>query len=275
MNKLAIASVATVGFIGLASQSALAHQNLHENSLVKLHNNISVAGGTTYQHYKEYQNGNTLDKETGWIPNFDASASYMSPARHYLLSASVRYSWGNTNYNAPNTSSTNTHNNIVSVKGKIGKGFQLSRRLMVTPFLTYGHRYWHRGLTGTASLKGYKENYNMNYAGAGFMVDYQATRRLILSAQAMGGSTFSNTLNTSIMSSTYNLGDKAIAKAALKADYHVRGPWHVFGKVHYTYFKFGHSGTHTFTSNGTQYNSNEPNSTTNNVSLDFGVRYTF
>lgn len=274
-----IASCATLAFMAFASQAALAHGMQHENPLIRLNNNISVAGGGMYQHYKEHARGKMLDKETGWVPQFKASGAYMSPVKHYFLSATVRYSFGHTNYNGHSTTgaavSTHTKNQIVSVNGKIGQGFQYTKRILVTPFLTYGHRYWHRHITSTSQARGDKENYNMNYLGMGVKVDYQATRKLVLSAQGMGAGTFSNTMSSPNLPVTFGLGSEPLAKAGLKADYHIQGPWHVFGGVHYTFFKFGRSNTRHFTYNGSSAKAFEPNSTTQNVSMDAGVRYTF
>lgn len=277
MRYLAILGYATLALISVFFQPALAHvggQEGHNISVVRLHNNISVAGGATYQNYKEHQQGKTLDKETGWIPNIKASISYMSP-KHYLLSGGIRYSFGETNYTGADLFTgapinNQTKNKIANVNLKIGKGFLISDRFMITPFATYGHRYWDRNLANPAQ----EEYYNLNYLGAGVMLDYQATPRLILSAQAMGAGTFANTMYASGAASLYQanfhfqLGSKPLAKAALKADYRFYRDWHLFGTVHYTYFQFGKSDQNALTFY-------EPKSKTRNVSLDLGVRYTY
>lgn len=231
------------------------------NPMVNLHKNVSVSEGAFYQHYREHVNNQTLDKETGWMPVFNASASYISPNRYLFLKGSIQYTEGNTNYTSLYTTS-HTGNQIVSGDIEAGKGFLITNRFMVTPFVSYGHRFWQRKLS-------YTENYNLNYIGAGINADYQVSPRLIVSAQGFGGSTFDNTLNTPATHVTYNLGNKPIVKASLKANYQIMNHWSIFSSLNYNYFRFGKSQINT------RYDTYEPNSTTQEASVDFGIRYLY
>lgn len=224
------AAVAALGF----NQAAAAGTDGHGLEVIRLHNSFSVAAGATYQKYTSGEDSVTVD---GWLPSIKASASYMSPAL-YLVSVSTQYSFGDQDSNAIDQS---IDNDIVSVNLRIGKGFLVSNQFLVTPFVSYDHRYWNQELSiGSGSLT---LEHNTNYLGAGIMLDYQAAPRLILSAEALAGGTFANTLDLDASGGSDNIdGDVdsgLIVKSALKADYRFRTNWHVFGAADFTYFDYG------------------------------------
>lgn len=231
------------------------------SQLINFHNNVSIGEGTLYQHYQEHIKGQTFDQESGWLSTFDGSASYMSPRNHIFIEGNIRYTKGNDSYTSRYIVS-HTGNNVVDGSLKLGKGFQINSQLLVTPFITYGHRYWNRKLS-------YTENYNMNFAGAGIEADYQVTPNLIVSGQGMGGSTFDNSLNTPGTRVTYNLGNEPIVQASLSANYRLLKNWYAFSRINYNYYRFGQSKVNA------RYQTFEPNSTTQEASIDFGIRYTY
>lgn len=226
------------------------------NPIVNLNNNISVQGSATYQHYQENANGHTLGKKTGWVPTIQGSGSYMSPSQHFFLKGQVTYTRGSTTYLGRNTTGQNTLSTI-SGSLEFGQGFLLSSNFMAGPFITYGHRYWNSQVT-----------YNMNYIGGGVMFDYQLGPRLIISGQGLAGGTFSTSLSAP-PTRTYNKGYQPIVKATLKANYKLAAHWYGFTSLSYTYFNFGK------TPINPKKHIYRPSSTSQNLSIGLGVRYTF
>ena len=277
---VAIVPLGLLGAVGTAQAGMLEHSpGGQDKPLIQFHRQLSIGGGATFQKYREKHNGNTLDKESGWMPNIQVSGSWMFD-NHLFLELGDQYSFGKTDYQSATGQTGHTNNDIENIHLRIGEGFSLSKKVMVTPYMTYGHRYWNRHLGGPAP---YAEDYNTNYIGVGVMADYRATQRLTLSGDVMGGSTFANGMTShlgeaqaGLSSPHFDLGSKPIVKVSLKSDYRVRGPWHLYGKVTYTHFSYGHSGQKTVYQNGAAVgNGYEPNSTTNDVGMDAGVRYTF
>lgn len=265
MKKTIYAACAVAFTVLGVNQSAIAGAGDHNIAVVQLHNNVSIAGGASYQNQSRFL-GKRFTQD-GWLPSIKASASYMSPA-HYLLSAGIQYSFGKQDLNDVNQT---IENDIVSVHLRIGKGFLVSNHFLVTPFVTYGHRYWNR--ESDAKLSNLTLEYNTNYLGAGIMFDYQATPRLVLSAEALAGGTFANTFDLQLSvwgnsnSTDADLGSGLIAKAAMKADYRFYANWHIFGVANITYLDHGdleYRGTEVFDA-GDLYN----------ISLNAGIRYTY
>lgn len=268
---LAAAGIAQAGILSFGSHTG------HVPALVQLHRQLSFVAGGTHQNYRETQHGNGLDKGTGWIPNIQVFGSWMFK-NHLFMEVGNRYSFGKTDYNGAMHRATpatgHTNNDIGTANLKVGEGLLLSRRLMVTPYLTYGHRYWNRHLGGATP---YAEDYNTNYIGAGVMADYRFTPRLTVAGDVMGGSTFENHMADHLPARSavhFGLGKEPVVKLSLKGDYRVHEPWHLYSVISYTHFTYGKSKTKTLAIAGEGTRPiHEPNSSTNDIHMDAGVRY--
>lgn len=298
MKKSAIIASMALGLAFTGGAQAATWQNSHNtqthwrkshqlhtvNPLISLHRQASAGFSATYQHYAEHNASQTLDEEHGWMPTYHSGISWMFEQSfmpgHLYFEVNSSYGWGMTTYSGSTQSgtpvTTTTHNQIVNISGKMGDGFLVNSKLMVLPYLAYGHRYWDRGLGGPTP---YHEYYDSNYIGAGVATDYRLTRKLTLTGDVMAASTFANSMDMHIPTTQtvhFALGDKALVRLSLKADYSVSRHWGVYGGVRYTRFQFGHSGSQPVYHNGSQVGMmSEPDSTTNDVSLISGVRYKF
>lgn len=288
MKHVAIVASTALGLAFAGGAHAATWQKAHKlhtvNPLISLHRQSSAGFSATYQHYSENTDGNTLDLEHGWMPTYHTGISWMFNQKfmpgHLYFEANTRYTWGMTTYHGSTQSGTpttaTTHNQILNISGKIGDGFLINSKLMVMPYMSYGHRYWDRSLGGPTP---YHEYYHTNYIGAGVSGDYRVMPKLTLTGDVSVASTFANSMEMhvpSLSTAHFSLGNKALITAAVKADYSVSRHWGVYGGVRYTRFQYGHSGTQPIYQNGNLVGkASEPDSTTNDVSLISGVRYKF
>lgn len=286
-------AASALGLLSYGKIGQAASFSLHnaDDELLELHREVSFGGGATYQNYREKQDGGgTLDKEEGWMPNVQGSASWLFN-NGIFVNANVNYAWGDTDYTGGVTDLNtgqhspykgHTRNDIVDVQGKIGYAMSPGSNWLITPYLTYGHRYWDRDLGNP------QEKYNTNYIGGGLIVDYKIMPRLVASLDAMGATTFANDLdvksrNSRLSNTSHSLGDEPMAKVKLGLDYALEDNWHLYGAVNYTYFSYGRSDNTDATYHGSylgipytaQVPVYEPKSHTHNVDLDLGVRFTF
>lgn len=243
-------------------------QRLHANPLVSFNNRFTLGATGTYQYFKTHQAGGHPGNDIGFLPGVHAGASTMfnvsHSLRHLYVQAKGGYSAGDT-HNAHPAGTTTDH--LGHYQLEFGKGLQLSRRTMLIPYATFGQRFWNREIHTSAT---YSHQYFQNmFAGGGFKLDYQLTPRLVLDGNVMGASTIQPKMHTaSAPKAHYKLGDRAMAKADIGADYRVKGPWHAYANVGYTYLPYGGSSA--------EHSANyEPSSYTHDVSVGAGVRYDF
>lgn len=183
--------------------------------------------------------------------------------KHLFAQVSGDYIAGDTH----NSASGTTTNHIGRYQIKLGKGLELNDKLMVTPYATFGERFWNRKFH-TAQTGSHRYFQDMS-AGGGFKVDYMLTRRLVLTGDAMGASTIDPKMHTASMPKEhFKLGDRVMAQAKFGADYRIEGPWHAYTNVRYTYFAYGGSSA--------EHSSQLVHSSyTHDVAVGAGVRYDF
>src|SRR5690625_4018448 len=87
----------SVGASAVAAPLVMSGKNSHPHPLLDLQRQISIAGGATYQNYKEEDGGHTLDKETGWMPNVRINASWLYDNNVYV-DMDTTYSFGDSDY---------------------------------------------------------------------------------------------------------------------------------------------------------------------------------
>lgn len=239
----------------------------YSNPLVQVNNRLTLGATGTYQYFTTHMAGGHPGRDIGWMPGVHAGASLMSSSygiKHLFAQVSGDYIAGDTHNSSAGGTTTN---HLGRYQIKLGKGMMLNRKLMVTPYATFGERFWDRKLQ-TSGVSNHQYYQNM-FAGGGFKVDYMLTRRLTLTGDAMGASTIDPKMHTaSAPKHHYQLDSRAMARAKLGADYKIHGPWHAYADVSYTYLAYGgHSAEHS-----TAY---EPSSYTHDVTIGTGLRYDF
>ena len=268
--------------------------------IIRANSQISVDFAATHMDYAEFNQpaaggvllaapglpqGATLNTEKGWVPGVAVTGSYMSDcsstvANLYLFGRGT-YLSGNTDYfvNGPNVSAKDPAK-IWDGDFRVGKGFQVSSNVMLTPYFGAGIHSWNRTISAfpTGALI---EEYRHGYAGAGLLVQFAVARGVVLSGYGLGGSTFNSEMNfnpntpvnaaTLGPNHTFALGNSTIVKAGGSIDYALTDAWHLNAGIDYTYFKYGASRMELLPAFGTF----EPPSRTTNITATVGVGYSF
>lgn len=220
-----------------------------------------------------------LDSERGFVPGLQATVSAMAPVADvsnvYVMG---RFTWlnGRTEYSAvagPVTSDRSGAD-VRDVEVRFGKGFDIATSWMLTPYLGAGYRSWERNGSNRLGPFGYREIYQHGYVGAGLLLQWAATDRLVLSGSGLLGTTLSPRMAASfnggaaITPEDYTLGSSTLTMAGLSADYAITPEWHANAGVDYLDFRYGASPV-----SATGYY--EPDSRTSNWSVKAGFGYSF
>ena len=149
---------------------------------------------------------------------------------------------------------------MLDFSGKIGKGFEVSNSILVTPYLEVGHHEWNRHLNNNLSnISAYRynissnEDYNNYYAGFGTMGQITPINNLVITANAMVGGTFSPIMTAtgspSVLSAigpapstkNYVLGASVVYKVGLSFDYSIYKNFHANAGAEFSAFDYGKS----------------------------------
>ncbi|MCX5789760.1 MAG: hypothetical protein NTX64_14845 [Elusimicrobia bacterium] len=194
--------------------------------------------------------GNYFDHEDGYTTGVRASVSLMGHLDvdnvyfrlDYLGSegkvAYTGYYLGGPPWTPANLTSRATTQEI---NVRLGKGFPLGKRWMLTPFAAGGRRYWMREL-GVGTPGDYVESYSFYYYSLGAMAQFSPFGGLTLTADGALGKTDAAWINVSDpypMLRHEGLGSRLIQRYSAEADYRVHGRVHVFAGADYEYFTFG------------------------------------
>jgi hypothetical protein len=307
--KCAFASRLSIGVIGLIAVPAYADMK----DIVSSNSQVGLQFVTTDVNYSEtFANGGLADTEKGFVPGFGASISVMKDFLFEHDYFQLQYSQlnGNTNYVGSRAGVTGlvgpyTSGNygsaiatsgaqLIDYSARFGKGFEVTKSLLVTPYLEVGRHEWKRTLSSSSSVpnvnisaglnNGSTEDYTNYYYGVGAMAQISPIKSLVLTADAMVGNTFSSSMMVSGSSSLiagvgvatgtsngiYGLGNSVIYKLGASADYAFTEAVHGNVGVNYTAFNYGQSALA-----GVNSQAYEPNSKTNYLTLKVGLGYAF
>lgn len=255
------------------------------NPILSMNNEAGIAVTGTTMNYQEHftpaeiANIKADDSETGWMPGFEAKYSLMGDyfnslpsdmyfAVHYQRnSGNIAYKGSLQNGSIYDGTDSATTNRVIA---RIGKGFQLSNAMMLTPYIAGGYQDWNRHMLGPS---GYTEDYSSGLIGAGAMFQYAATNRLVLTLNAEGlamiggGMTPHNVPGYGNTLGNTSFGTSGQEKIAADVDYRISGPWHLYGGLSYTHFNY--------TGGALNFGASEPLSSTNLFSMDAGIGYQF
>jgi len=271
--------MAVAGLSGLATALA-------DTSDIKAANNqVGFQLVSTNVDYTETGDGvltpsGTLDTEKGAVPGYALSISTMQDRwlGNDYIEAEYDNSSGNTEYvggligppATPYGSAVGTSGaTLINYSARYGKGYMVRNEFMLTPFIELGHHEWDRGAN-------YGEIYTHNYFGIGALGQYSPVSRLVLSANAMTGSTFGSyiTVNSGPGLNGFSgaLGNSSLYKVGAGADYAFAQDLHGEIGVDYTSFNYGISAVYPV---GGGFVGWEPDSKTNYTTVKIGLGYGF
>jgi hypothetical protein len=268
------------------------------NAITTANNQISVDYAGTNINYTE-QNppnapftapipvGATLDSEKGWVNGVSGTASTMFTAGsvcNVYLFGRVSYFTGRTDYWQYVGASGQSKAQIWEGDFRIGKGFNLSSNVMLTPYLGGGARSWDRDVclaSGACGPGGYHENYSHGYLGAGLLLQYAPTAKLVLSGSGLVGSTLSSQIQgnpvpggaANVVNFQTSLGNSVIYKLEGSVDYAFTQSLHGNVGIEYTNFAYGESQPFVATNVGGL--AVEPHSRTETVTVRAGLGWAF
>ena len=217
----------------------------------------------------------TLDTETGPVHGYALSISVMKDMwlGNDYIEAEYDNSSGNTEYvggllgppPGPYGSYVGTSGaTLINYSARYGKGYMVRNEFMLTPFIELGHHEWDRGAN-------YGEIYTHNYFGIGALGQYSPVSRLVLSANAMTGSTFGSNI---VVNGAFSgaLGNSSLYRVGAGADYAFAQNLHGNVGVDYMSFNYGISALYPL---GGGYYGWEPDSKTNYTTVKIGLGYAF
>ena len=154
---------------------------------------------------------------------------------------------------------------ITDYSVRLGKGNLLSNNLMLTPFVELGHHRWQRGVNAG-------ETYTNSYAGIGALLQFSPVQRLVLSANALAGQTFSSNIDVA-GSNRFSgpLGNSSLVRVGVAADYAFTPQLHGNVGIDYSAFSYGISDIYL---SGGSYTW-EPDSKTKLTTVRVGLGYAF
>lgn len=261
--------------------SAISASAFADVSDIKASNNqFGIQTRSTNVDYTETGNGQlntatgTLDTETGRVSGYALSISTMQNlwlGNDYFFAEYARAS-GNTNYVGSlqggvfgSVVSTSTAA-LVDFSTRYGKGFIVNSKLMLTPYVELGSHEWDRGVN-------LGETYNHDYYGIGALCQFSPIRKLVLSANAMIGSTFKSNIDVAgVYGFSGSLGNSSLYKAGISADYAFTKDFHGNVGVDYMRFNYGISGTYPVSSSLVAW---EPDSKTTYTIAKIGLGLAF
>ncbi|MDR3424541.1 MAG: hypothetical protein P4M13_05610 [Alphaproteobacteria bacterium] len=238
-------------------------------------NAVWLSTGASFLNYKEALSPMT-DGERGWLPSFAAGASYMNPNNWYFVGEGS-ISFGDAPYNGALENiqtgqetpySDWTHETVINVDGKVGKGFALNDNSMLIPYGELGMRFWDRDIKGAY---GYVEDYSQFDALGGLMFQITPIDRLILSAYGSYGLTFAGKMNT--QATDLHLGSAGMYKVGGKVSYALTPRIDLFTTLDFDHFRNVNSGEEPDYEIG--YYIMEPSSFTNETTTRIGVAYRY
>ena len=214
-----------------------------------------------------------MDTENGHVGGFSLWARLMKDEyfkNSYFEISYTRHS-GNTQYLGSYIGSNQPYGSVESSDSatmndysvSFGKGFVLSSQVMLTPYLQLGHHQWDRGLGS------YSETYSNGYYGVGAMLQYSPVQKLVFTANALVGNTYSSNIDTTTADlPSANLGNSSLTRFGVAVDYAFNNRVHVNAGYDRTRFNYGISGVNA-------YGYYEPNSSTAYNTFSVGLSYAF
>jgi hypothetical protein len=205
---------------------------------------------STSVDYREFGNGylgtptGVLDTETGSVMGGAISLSGMRGGEHLYWEFGGDYSAGETRYTGALQGGTfgsyvgSSGAQMINLGIRLGKGFAVGDRTMLSPYGEWGWHEWQRGVN-------YGERYSHQFFGAGLMAQYSPVPRLVLSVSALWARTNQSSIEVNsgpnLTGFTGRLGDSPLYRIGAAVDYAFTSQIHGNLAVEYTKFRYGAS----------------------------------
>lgn len=225
--------------------SLKAPAGIHE--ILDANNEIRLGFRAQYEDFKSQKSSNEPESvATGWMPGLNASVSTMfnmGRLKHIYLSLRDNYIQGRQSHSGGDPGGRSMYNHMNDAFLRVGEGIQVNDSLMLVRYLEFGYQYANRHIEHYGQLA-----YHNKLAGAGMMLEYAATPRLVLSGDISVGATFDATNSVHPVPSRttedvehYRFGTRMTGAASVGADYKVDGPLHIYGDIDYRYRTLAHA----------------------------------
>ena len=265
-----------------------ADEGTARRSLLEANNSVMVGWGGTWLDYHEPSNlsaqaggSKYFDSERGWTSgdSWRVAASMMRDlggAKDILIAADFSRALGFVTYDGhayvgPGGAiivpvHTRSHADITDTHLRFGKGFQLSDRWMLTPYLSYGYHTWYRVLSpGTNSE--YWAYYTDHILQVGNRLQVAPGGGWVCSLDGRFGLTVGSHVHIPSVGLDRALGGAPIVTVEAEVDKALWRGIHAVLGASYTYFSYSESGEQ----NGFL----EPGSLTATWVWNAGLRYSF
>jgi hypothetical protein len=248
-------------------------------------------------------NGSKADTESGHVPGFGISLSVLKDiflGNDYLEGQFSRLN-GDSHYvgsylspglsfpiGAYGSLSQSDGAQITNFSVRYGKGFEAGDRFLVTPYAEIGYHKWKRSLRSSCGVAvsancGSSEDYTNGYVGVGVRGQVSPVARWVLTANALLATTVASNISVKgvpilvtalgTAEGSASLGNSAMYRLGLSADYAFTRKFHGNIGVDYVDFDYGKSGD--FALGSSVPNVYEPDSTTKYTTISFGLGYAF
>jgi hypothetical protein len=249
-----------------------------DEALIAVNRELGVEATALHRSYKEVFGPGFVehDRESGWAAGVQGRASWigqLGPIANAFAGVQADWNRGGLNYrgtafNSAQQLDFRTGLATSAVRGEIGKGFAVTRRLMVIPVLEGGWQWWRRDL-GPGQL----ETYRSGFVGGGVRADYALTPRLTARARASVAELVSPAVRISYVNSyDLPLGERPRYAGGLGLDYAAGGRLHLTATAELVHYGFGASAPVLTAERGAIF---EPTSRTSDLRLGGGLAWAF
>ena len=230
------------------SQNALSLKTppgIHE--ILDVNNEVRLGFRGQYEDFKSQKSSDEPESvATGWMPGLNASVSTMfnmGRLKHIYLSFRDNYVQGRQSHSGGDPAGKSMYNHMNDAFLRVGEGIQVNDSLMLVRYLEFGYQYANRHIEHYGQLA-----YHNELAGAGLMLEYAATPKLVLTGDISAGATFDATNSVHPVPSRttedvehYRFGTRMTGAASVGADYKLDGPLHIYGDIDYRYRTLAHA----------------------------------
>lgn len=284
--RLGVLSRRVAIFILMVGAAFRATCQNREFAVVQANNELGISYRPTYIAYDEYSDGAVLDSEHGWISGAGAKATGVFDAlkiKDLMLGATYDVNDGASHHwsqslNGGNPLSYSAPFRSYDVVFWLGKGFLISRKLLLTTEAEAEYREWLRQLP--EAKYAIREKYTFWAPGAGLSASYNPSSSLVIKGKVGFEYTVSPTNATvgnpngqpQVPNVTFALGSHPLWQAEGGADWPISRAIHVFADGAYSRFGFGRSANFHYDSGQSEY---EPSSVTHLTKADLGLAWSF
>jgi len=251
------------------------------NSIAAFNNQASVAFMALYNDYKlSARNGAAEDKirtgtDKGYIPG--ANISIAKTWHHVLFKAFSEYASGNVKYTSNSGNNVKTPSATINhYRANLGLGYvkYLNQNLALVPQFIFGFEHDNFMIKKTNNYVSQSNLYYFFYTGMGANLDWQVSKRWVLSPGLSGGITFSNTVFSPLSEVQFHPSNSTWYQASLEGDFAMTQEFHFYSQLAYRHVGFSQS-SRTYATGSSLISAIMPRAYYNTVSASGGIAFEF